>query len=155
MKHFISLALVVAFSACTTAKVRTDVTDSGPGPAPTNYQAQIKAYWQSALKDPGSLQLIRMGEPQKVVAYSATEAPHWYDAYADVEFTPVSGHKVCATYTAKNSFGGYVAPKTDVFFFDSHGRMIPAINMPKAQVNAFHEKGSFTAGNRVVFDACS
>lgn len=123
------------------------------GTAPTNYKEQINGYWQSTLKDPGSIQIKEIVAPEKAMAYAAEEHPRSYDMYSDVTFIPTYGYRVCATINAKNSYGGYTGWSTQTFFF-SKGQFARVLYVPENFMTSFHKKGTFSAETRLTTSPC-
>ena len=92
--------------------------DYEPG-YPNNYQEQIKHRLKITLKDPDSIKGLEITKPKVGLwNYGAfvkgPEGKNWGNRH----------YYACATYNAKNSYGGYVGYKTQTFFFDSEGASI-------------------------------
>ncbi|MBC2806545.1 hypothetical protein C3Y94_025685 [Rhizobium ruizarguesonis] len=100
MKYTI-LALTIALAAAGCTSVSSTAVTSDP--QPTNTDQKALAVIKGALKDPYSVRDIRLGHPHRAVDNFA-----YPNAWA-----------VCATFNAKNSFGGY-APGAYLVFFKNN-----------------------------------
>jgi len=143
-------------SGCSSAQVKlSDPADQSYGQTPSDAEAKIKNHFQTTLKDPGSLQIKKLTQPVKATVYKAEEAPHWYDAYADISIAPVNGHKICVTYNAKNSYGVFAGWKSQAFFFSNSGELIPLVSMTREQLDGLKLKGTFSPYSRISFEECA
>jgi len=106
----------VTISSPTDEMIKT----SDYGTKPATVKQDLQDYFDTNLKDPHSVKLKPITEPEKGYIYFAKETP-WTgdDRYVDVEFKPVFGWMSCATYNAKNSYGGYVGWKMFVIFYQT------------------------------------
>jgi hypothetical protein len=147
------ISLLITACAQSTIK-ETDLKMADYGQSPPDYKERINKHWQSVLKDPSSLQVQSIGEPEKGAIYTAIEKPHWYDAYSDVNFVPIYGYRVCTIYNAKNSFGAYTGFKAETFFFDRKGTLIVPIPVTKEVMEEMHMKGTFSTNVKVTKDPC-
>jgi len=124
------------------------------GTAPKNHKDRIMEHWKVILKDPESLQLKTISAPEKSAIYKATVKDHWYDNYSDVEFTPIYGHRICAVYNAKNSFGGYVGWKVQTFFIDRDGNFSAPTPTTGDTLSGMHSRGTFYSGMLITTSPC-
>lgn len=148
------LFFVMMFAGCAQSTVKPLDSTADYGQPPKGYEAIIKKHLDTVLKDPSSLQVKQVTKPEKDFVYSALEKPHSYDLYADVTFTPVYGYKVCATYNAKNSYGGYAGFKTETFFFDSSGTFFVPTVIYKEFLSEMQRKGTYTDSSRLTTNPC-
>jgi hypothetical protein len=146
--------MTLTLCGCVTSTIQPESKNPEYGSLPTDYKGEIHKYWESTLKDPGSLQIKSIGTPEKTMVYSATEAPHGYDAYADVTFSPAYGYRICATINAKNSYGGYAGWKTEEFFFDNKGSFHLPIYMSEESLKGMHRTGTFHPETRITIRSC-
>lgn len=79
------------------------------GKYPNNYQALIKEFMNSVLKDPGSAQYSNFSKPRKEHAIADRRA--------------IYGYSACVMVNAKNSFGGYTGAK-QYWFFIHNGNVV-------------------------------
>lgn len=88
------------------------------GPKPTNVKQDLQDYFDRVLKDPHSVQLKSITEPEKGYLYIPKETT-WKGErrYVDLDYHPVYGWFSCVTYDAKNSYGGYVGWNQLVMFY--------------------------------------
>ena len=111
----LSLLVVTSFwlSSCSTQPEYRSIAQEEKiqgygGPLTVDYQAFIKKWFSTRLKDPYSA-VYTFSQPQK-----------GYQAKAPVPFGPGGywlGYRVDVMVNAKNSFGGYVGAKKYTFWF--------------------------------------
>lgn len=154
MKSYAAALLAIFATSCSQGMIRPTNDSADYGQVPSDYQTQIKKYWERTLKDPASLQIRSIGTPDRGVIYSTITKDHFYDAYTDVEFIPVYGHRVCAIYNAKNSYGGYVGWKPATFFFDNSGKIHAPLFMSIDDMKGMHRKGLYGESTRITSAGC-
>jgi len=107
MRTSITIIFAAALAGCAaptpTSPSDADFAAANFGAYPSNSAAIIKAYYAGTLKDPDSATYRDFSEPKR----------YWM---ADRFNGGLYGYLVCATYNAKNSYGGYVGYRTEGFF---------------------------------------
>lgn len=86
-----------------------DMTGADHGPYPSNYEALVKQWAQSNLKDPESARYGKISRPRK--------------EFMVVNLKPAFGYSVCADINSKNSYGGYAGAET-FWFLVRDGRIM-------------------------------
>lgn len=104
------LAAALLLSGCVGSPTveETATADYGAMASAAEYKSQIESYFNSTLKDPGSIQYKSISAPRKGHARIANQWMGWSTMY---------GYTVDATINAKNSYGGYAGFKTYSFLF--------------------------------------
>jgi hypothetical protein len=92
------VVLLAGLAGCTSTS-----TVTANDPQPTGTTAKAKAAIMSAVRNPSSVQGLRIGSP-----YRATKNFFYPGAWA-----------VCASFTGQNGFGGYTRGNYLVFFRDN------------------------------------
>lgn len=107
--HRLAASLCIAGSVvgCVTAPTPAQLTAADYGAVPTRYEDGIRAYFDSTLKDPSSIQYREVTVPQKGYVQAAPIAG------GGITY----GWLVNATINGKNSYGAYVGFKTYSFLF--------------------------------------
>ena len=102
MKTVSFAATVLLLTACAAAP---SAVSSDPGHYPENYRALVKEWMRNTLFDPYSVRDLEITAPTKGTLWRGLvfggALPAWI---------------VCATFNAKNRFGGYVGRSTSVLF---------------------------------------
>jgi len=70
------------------------------GTYPANYEAIVKGYFETTLKDPSSAQYRSVSPARQMALFTRFGERHY-------------GYLTCVTYNAKNSFGAYTGYHTD------------------------------------------
>lgn len=104
------LALFAMLAACAGPPSPEQVASADYGPYPDNYEQIVRNYHRTYLKDPSTAQYRGFSTPMKV---------WWGNRMSGAKF----GYRVCVTYNARNSYGGYVGFKTDAALINN-GRVI-------------------------------
>ncbi|MBW8003613.1 MAG: hypothetical protein FVQ80_16645 [Planctomycetes bacterium] len=104
---FIFILSLILISCTPTFKYYNE-EDKLPGPYPEEYEQLVKEYILNRLKDPDSMKDFSI-KPPSVGEFFIFERP------------PKDGKIIklfvgCVKYNAKNSFGGYVGRKANVYF---------------------------------------
>jgi len=110
------IVLVALTSMSVSAKDEPIVGDMDHGDFgnyPSDYQALIKDWAQTSLKDPDSAKYLRFSKPRK----------EWVVA----DLKPVYGWSTCTTINSKNSYGAYVGAQI-YWFFIKDGKILRAQN---------------------------
>lgn len=90
-----------------------DIANADFGAYPLGYEALIRAWFETALKDPESARYMHFSKPRK--------------EWAVAQKKPIYGWSVCATINAKNSYGGYTGAQ--VWWFSiQDGKVIRSQN---------------------------
>ncbi len=98
----VTIFALLFLNACASEPKPEELAAADYGTYPDNYVQIVKDYLGRALKDPSSAQYGDFTTPRK----------YWMGG----GLTPRQfGYMTCATYNAKNSFGGYVGYETDLF----------------------------------------
>jgi hypothetical protein len=144
------LVLVLFLTGCAKAVINTptatDLNKANYGKVPKDYKKRIQDYWDRTLKDPSSLKVKQITKPKKGYVLDSIEKPHGYDLYSDHIFNPIYGWTVCATYSAKNSYGGYTGFKTAKYFFNSNGKFHVLLVTNNEFLNSMHRTGDISTG---------
>lgn len=104
MKTLIAIASLL-ISGCVSAPTAGEMSSADFGPPPTNYEASVREYLSTTLKDPYSYDLKFLFQPRK----------DWSGLGGRKQF----GYAVCANLNAKNSFGAYSGFKLTYFLIRS------------------------------------
>lgn len=95
MKRWLPIALALALAACNTTVTKEEMATADYGPAPVNYQAEIKSYLSLRLTDPKEAIVEFRNEPKQLYQRG----------------TPVRGEQygwgVCVWVNDKNKQGAY------------------------------------------------
>lgn len=104
MKHR-HIAILGLLAGCASVEVpdAAQLARADFGPYPTAYEATVKAHYVATLKDPDAVLYRSISAPKK----------QWLGDRLNPAGT--YAYLVCATFNAKNAFGGYVGYKTDAF----------------------------------------
>ena len=115
-----ALFLIIGCSSKVNVSSPTDemLRTADYGPQPTSVKQDLQDYFDRTLKDPHSVQLKPITEPEKGYLYIAKETP-WKGEkrYVHLDYQPVFGWFSCVTYDAKNTYGGYTGWDQVVMFY--------------------------------------
>lgn len=113
-----ALSSALLTSGCTSAPVDpAEIAQADYGTFPESYQESVKAYFQSALKDPASAQYRWIKEPYRA---------YWRDAPVQGGKPVAFGYMVDVGVNAKNGFGGYSGEHL-YHMFIRHGTALPTM----------------------------
>lgn len=130
MKHSVKsvvrvCCIVVAalsFSGCSALTDRwtiTTVDDTASGLAPVHYEASIKSYLETRLKDPFSAHYRHLSAPEKHIenVQVVTQSPTLVNVNGRMRVTRKHCWRVTVEVNAKNSYGAYSGWTTYTFLF--------------------------------------
>lgn len=112
MNRFFFAVVVSALAGCATPPTQQEISSADYGPEPSNYQAVIKDYMASALKDPES---ARYEFYRKTTEKGFSGNPRTY------------GWVTCFNVNAKNSYGGYTGMQK-YFVLIRHNVVVTALS---------------------------
>ena len=129
LKKIVFCLAVLVLAGCASAPTQSQFESADFGVQPIEYEKTIKTYYESRLKDPFSAQ------------YKFTHKPKKF--YINDLKRNIFGWKVCATINAKNSYGGYIGWKTEMFMFRGEKIYLSPdlIVLPSEPCNANEESG--------------
>jgi hypothetical protein len=107
--------LAVALASC--ASVANEPANSA-GPYPNNYEEIIKKYLHDTLKDPYSIQKLKISKPVEKTVFAGALAEGTIPAYAS-----------CVSYNAKNSYGGYIGVQSYTYYLRNDAVFINALGI--------------------------
>lgn len=99
MKKLTIMAMILLLSACA-GPTPQEAARADYGDYPLNYEAIVRAYHRTYLKDPDTVQYSGFSYPQQLFVGNMFSGTKY-------------GFGVCVTYNARNSYGGYVGVRTD------------------------------------------
>ena len=119
MKKLLLILFVAASVAACSGSVNEQSVTSALTPYepiyPENYEAKIKEYLKYSLKDYDSMKGFKVTSKPKIGLFN-------YGAFMKGPEGKNFGNRLyfaCATYNAKNSYGGYIGYKVSAYFFDA------------------------------------
>lgn len=102
----VATAALAGVSACTHIPSQEQINNpQNYGPAPTNVEQLVRAFYAANLVDPGSVIYDSIGPAQPYYL------PDWASG------TTIYGWRTCVRLNAKNRMGGYTGASTEALFF--------------------------------------
>lgn len=108
-----ALFAALTVGACATPPSSYDIAMADYGAEPSDFEAIVKQHMRGLLKDPDSAQFEFQGTPRKGGRTSM---------FGGVKY----GYAICVRINAKNSFGGYVGYRPNLFLIKD-GRIIDSL----------------------------
>ena len=121
LKRFVIICFLPLLANCVPnyQETASDTASQYVPSYPENYNEQITDLLFASLKDPDTVKGFKITEPKiGTLNYGLFMKGPEGKTMANRHFY------ACATYNAKNSYGGYVGYKTNAYFFDATGSFI-------------------------------